>query len=169
MLRLLLALALLVVAVPAQWLGPTNVFLRSGRADVFVAGGRAYVIVWSDRGIEAAPWLELCGSALFPGRMQVELRLVGLAANDPRPCARMTTSSPSALALNDSAGPYVPWTIQPDGWAWWGGQLPIGFRAGPYDINPVFVTYRGTSRAFTPCDPVGAPLLTALLYEVRPL
>jgi hypothetical protein len=70
MLRLLLALALFVVAVPAQWLGPTNVYISGGSADVFVVAGRVYLLVWSRSPASASPAVELWGKEqTTPGRL----------------------------------------------------------------------------------------------------
>lgn len=85
MLRALIVALLLVVAAPAQWLGPTNVYLVGAQSDVFVSGGKVYVIVWSASTSSTTPTIEMWNT---PNRMPVLLRMVGLVANDPRPCAR---------------------------------------------------------------------------------
>lgn len=175
MFRPLLALALLALALPAQWLGPTNVWLNGCRADVFVSGGKVYVITWGLQST-ALPRIELWDR---PSRMVVELHMVGLAVNDPRPCARQVghgapwggVSAVSRLGWNEMQYPVQEWAIGSDGWLWWANpqsywRLRANVTNGP---STWFLTYETYTTQWTPCQPAGAPSLVAMLFEVRPL
>lgn len=165
MIRTALAPLLLALALPAQWLGPTNVYMLQGRADVFVNGGKVYVLAWGTKQT-GLPHIEMWGEWRFPGRMQVELSMVGLAVNDPRPCAR-EVGWPAQLCWNESAGPVPGWTIPPDGWLW--SHTNTVLRASPSSYSSWFLTYQPFSRAYTICSPVGWPELIAMLFEIKPL
>lgn len=157
MIRTALASLLLALALPAQWLGPSDIYLhRNTRAEPVMLDGKLYLMLWNTGGVE---WEHYA-----PGRM-LHTRLVARAvyAFDARACARLPPPSATSIVCNDDPWPLPGWTLDITG-------TLLGPRTGlvsearrPTEPNPYHLHYG----VFTPCTGKSAPDMFAVLFEVQ--
>lgn len=160
MIRTALASLLLALALPAQWLGPSDIYLHGKtRAEPVMLEGKLYLMLWHTN--EGIRWEHYA-----PGRpLQTRLIARAVYAFDSRPCAQLRTCEGCATSIvcNDDPWPLHGWTLDAT-------ATLLGARSGlvsearrPSEPNPYHLHYG----KFTPCTGRTAPDVFAVLFEVQ--